>query len=256
VRQAIPSRKAVELPKLLHRGLAAYALAAGAAGVSALALNAPADAQIVYTPAHEMIVKNEKILIDLNHDGMTDVTVREIPCTLGTFIYANSLQGVPQRVGGGIKLGIATEYAKAMAFGSRIGASQSFFAGQAVMMQVTNSGGYYYGSWSPFAKGLYLGIRFLIDGETHYGWARMSTAIDGRQQEVVALLSGYAYETQANAPIRAGDTGLGDAEEDAAAEITIPRGQNEEHSSTLGALALGAPGRSHRCGFQDRLKVK
>jgi hypothetical protein len=84
----------------------------------------------------------------------------------------------------------------------------------------------------------------------------MSTAINGRQQEVVALVSGYAYETQANAPIRAGDTGLGDAEEDAAAEIIIPRGQNEEHSATLGALALGAPVRSHRCGFQDRLKVK
>lgn len=158
-------------------------------------------------------------------------------------------------MGGAIKLGLATEYAKAMAFGSRIGASQSFFAGQAEMMQVSDSGGYYYGSWSPFAKGLYLGIRFLIDGETHYGWARMSTAIDGRRREVVALLSGYAYETQANTPIRAGDTGLGDAEEEAPSAITIPRGQSEEYSSTLGALAVGAPARFRRCGFQYHQKT-
>jgi hypothetical protein len=250
------ARKAAELSNPLHRNLAAYALAAGAAGVSMLALAEPTEAQIVYTPAHEMIGKNEKMLIDLNHDGRTDVVIREIPCTQGTFFYANSLQAVPQRAGGGIKLGLATEYAKAMAFGARIGASQSFFTGQAMMMQVSSYGGYYYGSWSPFTKGLYLGIRFVIDGEVHYGWARMSTAINGRQREVVGLLTGYAYETQANEPIHAGDTGQGNADEEPPLQMKISPKSGQERSSTLGALALGASAPSHRCGWQDQAKAR
>jgi hypothetical protein len=49
-----------------------YALAASAAGVSALALSQPAAARIVYTPIHHVIGKNASFYIDLNHDGIAD----------------------------------------------------------------------------------------------------------------------------------------------------------------------------------------
>jgi hypothetical protein len=47
-----PSRAPSKLSESLHQRLNMYALVAGAAGVSALALMPPAEAKIVYTPAH------------------------------------------------------------------------------------------------------------------------------------------------------------------------------------------------------------
>ena len=49
-----------------------YALAASAAGVGALALARPSEAEIVYTPAQVTIRINKTIPLDLNHDGKTD----------------------------------------------------------------------------------------------------------------------------------------------------------------------------------------
>ena len=46
------SRIPRQLSDSLHHRLNAYALAAGAAGVSLLALAGPAQARIVYTPGH------------------------------------------------------------------------------------------------------------------------------------------------------------------------------------------------------------
>jgi hypothetical protein len=49
-----------------------YALAASAAGVGALALARPSEAEIVYRPAQVTIRINKTIPLDLNHDGKTD----------------------------------------------------------------------------------------------------------------------------------------------------------------------------------------
>jgi hypothetical protein len=54
---------------------------------------------------------------------------------------------------------------------------------------------------------------------------------------VDALLTGYAYETQADKPIRAGDMGSADADSAPIAELS-PAGSKP--LATLGALALGA----------------
>jgi hypothetical protein len=54
-------------------------------------------------------------------------------------------------------------------------------------------------------KNRYLGLKFTIDGETHYGWARLTVAKGKRGSQVVdAILTGYAYETVANKPLYAG----------------------------------------------------
>jgi hypothetical protein len=66
---------------------------------------------------------------------------------------------------------------------------------------------------------------FVVDGTTHFGWARLrrnSFFCPG----CIAALLGYAYETTPGKPIVAGDEG-------AAAGVNI------DHA-TLGALALGA----------------
>ena len=47
-----------------------YALAASVAGAGALAISQPANAKIVYTPAHVVISAGRNVLFDLNHDGL------------------------------------------------------------------------------------------------------------------------------------------------------------------------------------------
>jgi hypothetical protein len=65
--------------------------------------------------------------------------------------------------------------------------------------------GTYWGLWAPNEKNRYLGVKFLIDGQVHYGWARMNAEL--YFPYINALLTGYAYETTPNLPIRAGDEG-------------------------------------------------
>jgi hypothetical protein len=65
-------RKTANLSKLTNHQLHKYALAASAAGVGILALVQPAEAKIIYTPAHRTIPSGGHYQLDLNHDGVTD----------------------------------------------------------------------------------------------------------------------------------------------------------------------------------------
>jgi len=66
-------RKTANLSKSIHQQLSMYVLAASAAGVGALCFAKPAEARIVYTPAHVAIKPNGGLFrIDLNHDGIPD----------------------------------------------------------------------------------------------------------------------------------------------------------------------------------------
>jgi len=71
------SAKPASLPAFLNQRLNTYVVAATAAGVSALAMAQGAEAQIVFTPANRTINTGQKMLIDLNHDGVPDVVIRE-----------------------------------------------------------------------------------------------------------------------------------------------------------------------------------
>ncbi len=235
------SRKTARLSKNLHRDLSLYTLAASAAGMSALSVAPPAEAQIVYTPAHAIIGRNGSLPIVLNNDGITDITIREIPWSLSPLFPGNSLQAVPAH-GVGLKAGSRPQSAAKMVRGSEIGPSVPFRTGGAgVMFQATSYGVYYGASWFLPTPG-YLGIRFRIGRETHYGWARLEVRIYYPKKCIEALLTGYAYETQPNKPIRAGDTGQNDADEGGASQmLSAPTTKGQP---TLGALAFGANGLS------------
>lgn len=66
------TRKAVRINSTLDKGLSAYALAAGVAGVGFLALSSVAEAKIVFTPTHRIIGADASYRLDLNNDGITD----------------------------------------------------------------------------------------------------------------------------------------------------------------------------------------
>jgi hypothetical protein len=66
----------------------------------------------------------------------------------------------------------------------------------------TTLGPRYFGQWR-HATNRYLDLKFVIDGEIHYGWARLTVSCDFLRP-VSAKITGYAYETEAGVAIHAG----------------------------------------------------
>ncbi len=87
------------------------------------------------------------------------------------------------------------------------------------------------GSWIGVTN-RYLGLKFMIGSEVHYGWARMTV---GKHFSHV-VVTGYAYETIPNRPIKAGQT----------SETPLAEAKNEAtfarpaKGPSLGMLARGA----------------
>jgi|HubBroStandDraft_6_1064221.scaffolds.fasta_scaffold123057_5 hypothetical protein len=72
---SVVPRQPINLPDSVRQQLNSYALAAGAAGVGALALAQPTQAKIVYTPTNQQLMQNQPLNIDINHDGIADFAV-------------------------------------------------------------------------------------------------------------------------------------------------------------------------------------
>jgi hypothetical protein len=231
-------RGSVSLDKGFDHRLFSYAAAASAAGVAALSLAQPCHAQIVYTNAHQFIDPNSHYSLDLNHDGIVDFTI-----TNGR--YSGS-SGGPRRffsqslwVRGAGTNGVRGPYfANAFALpGGSVIESGDHFLSNALMDKCKGSNGgsnrSVSGSWVD-AKELYLGFAFSIDGQVHYGWARLNSQVKTAKCTSSALLTGYAYETVPGKPIKAGQT----VDEGKAPNIHVA----DEMSAmigTLGKLALG-----------------
>jgi hypothetical protein len=216
-----------KLAESLHRRLNAYALVASAAGIGVLALGLPAEAKIVYTPAHVPIVENGgPVKLDLNHDGITDFTFSNfcgcsahMPAILEIFTR-QSLNGVWESQS---RFGSLPAALKA---GVRVGSNKAFKPADSQYMALAfptgTSGGFWAGSHRA-----YLGLKFQINGKTHYGWARLTVKTDAEIPPVIkATLTGYAYETTPNKPIITGKTKGPDV-------ITV-------EPASLGHLAQGA----------------
>ncbi len=96
------------------------------------------------------------------------------------------------------------------------------------------------GAWLKVDKA-YLGLKFVIKGKVHYGWARV------RMTHVYldAILTGYAYETIPNKPIytwplrETNDVEESDRGPGASLTNPIP---DAPQPASLGMLALGAQG--------------
>jgi hypothetical protein len=229
-----------------------YALAASAAGVGLLALTAPAQAEVVYTPVNQVIGYNGVYGLDLNHDGTVDFLIQQ--WNYGNWASNNQLLADPA-VGNGVE-GIRRA-AAVLQSGQPIGPSQNFIAGDQngeVMLSVTHTttGGpsHLHGSWANLSN-RYLGLKFQISGQTHYGWARVNVQRKGFH--FLATLTGYAYETTPNTAINAGQTSdvadgfTGQSLSDSAAHSSAPEALANSGNSlaprryqSLGELALGA----------------
>jgi hypothetical protein len=230
------------LGKGLEQRLAAYAAAAGAAGVGMLALASPAQADIVYTPANIRIPQTSDglgVKIDLNHDGINDFSfwiwsyADFGPYYIDLFLWAhnraNGAEGGPQgfaaRLESGVAIGSSQKFAQA---------NQGFGGVPILDMKVNDTGAmtsFCFGPWVKPQNDRYVGVVFDVGGENHYGWVRLTTAgcVGGKRLE--AIITGYAYNTEPNQPIVAGDEGN-----------SPDRAALRSGSGTLGQLALGSLG--------------
>ncbi len=213
-----PRTATVLSDSFLHQ-LNMYALAASAAGVGVLALAKPAEAKIVYTPAHESVSRcthdtNRCPKIDLNHDGVADFIIEMGQSTYGNFsnIFLLATHAASQRnFVAGYETGTdssVTGVASALFAGEEIDSGLSF-AGRLMAGRSRpkgNKSGTCWGPWKNVRK-RYLGLKFQINGQTHYGWARLNeTCIRTGKVGVEAVLTGYAYETVPNRYIITGKT--------------------------------------------------
>ena len=228
--EIVPAR----LSSQLEKNLLAYAIAASAAGVGVLASTQPAEAKIVCTLTHQKI--SGQFNLDVNHDGVVDFT-----------FYAgygdhNSGAFIDPVYQGNQVWGIG-RYASALFAGARIGPSGNFQKSHDIMASVgfTACGpSWSLGPWRN-VKDRYLGVKFFsVNGDIHYGWVRLSVTM---RPNVIATLTGYAYETIPNKPIIAGKTHGPHNSSVEGTDAAVSKPTTEP--VTLGALALGARGLFH-----------
>jgi hypothetical protein len=227
-------RTAQQLSESFTSRVNAYALAATAAGVSVIALTQPAAGEIVYTPANQAISRNQRLYLDMNHDGTPDFGFFFFGSAYHSFnatLNANPLSG-----GGVIVAGAG--YAAPLARGFGIGPGRNFAIGGSRRMERTHGfnyeGPYYRRAYGPWAnqENKYLGVEFFIGGELHYGWIRLTVTIV-EDELMDATITGYAYETVASQSIHAGQF---------SDEASVPAKSATVAPPSLGALALGSTG--------------
>jgi len=237
-------KKPARVSDSIHHGLHNYALAASAAGVAMLALAPPGEAEIVYRKVNVHLTPNSFFNLDLNGDGMTDFSLYDNSWASDSITYRFSLIAKPGQTGNSIIEGPQTGTVSALYAGAQIAPTGRFGSGGYMAWGVyfnyphrRHCSGY--GPWNK-VHNRYLGVRFIVNGEMHYGWARLSESCS--KYGITAVLSGYAYETIANQGIMAGQK-KGALENESLNNEPAQTTEPVPTRGSLGALARGAVGR-------------
>ena len=184
--------------KNLSKRLARYgALTLAIAGVS------NASGQIVYTDVDPDEGGDQvHFLLDLNGDFITDYEIRHNPSGNGanairvhTDVASNAVLGM--NGGGNYNYPFALDSAAPISSGATDWLQHSTY-----QTLNWNSCSYSGSQWCGVTD-KYLGLRFDIGGNTHYGWARLDVGLDPTNW----LIKGYAYNSTPDEGIAAGDEG-------------------------------------------------
>jgi hypothetical protein len=213
------------LNPVLNERLIAYA----AAGAAMLAALPQAQGKVVYTATNTQV--NDTTSIDLNHDGIADFTLgfhvldKDFILAVGSPVSGNGAM----LKGGAAVAGI---FGMPVGPGEHFGATASGYSWVFMADAGSYSVTWFFGPWAN-AVNRYLGFKFKINGETHYGWARLTVPNYLHGNPVV--LTGYAYETTPNTKIIEGHISAATAENLEPADLA-PAAQG----ARLGMLARGA----------------
>jgi hypothetical protein len=229
----IPVNPQPILSRDLEKRLLTYASATAAAGACVLAAVPPAQARVVVTHTNETINFEKHTKLDLNNDGIPDFAFGsdfQFCCETNLVIAPFKFNQV-----------MGDYLASALASGVTVGLGNKF-QGQREVMEGAfvnrTSGTTNYDGPFHDVQNRYLGLAFRINGELHFGWARISNSGYGFG---VTTLTEYAYETVPGKAIVTGATGDGESSEDEASEATPTA---KSLPPILGVLATGAAGLS------------
>jgi hypothetical protein len=231
-------QKNSHLPSAMHHKLTLYTISAAATSVAILAATPPSEAEIVFTSVNGVIAPGDKYGIDLNGDGVIDFTI-ENDLHLSTTPFGDDLDIAPAK-GNGVWQGPRERFnqkdAAALQAGVPVGSGKPFVF-QEVNMAYASLTAFTYVSGGPWknVKNRFLGLQFVINGQIHFGWARLTVLTDSHREMVRATLTGYAYETEANTPILTGKTSGPE-------EFSQSMPVRDKEPAKLGVLALGATG--------------
>lgn len=239
------TRSTVRLGHNLEKHLLAYAAAATGAVLLSAAL--PADAEIIYTPSNTPLAINRQnqgpvfTTLDLNNDGVPDFTfAMSSTAHFSSYGYTTRfkfyLKVVPDQTGNEVVQGSQAPTASAVPAGVTIGPKEKF-GGRYMVHQAYSLSGQIdqsSGTWRK-VEFAYIGLKFLLNGQVHYGWARVKFP-DPYGYNYPSIY-GYAYESTPNTPIVTGQT-----------SGTAPTHATAEVPASLGMLAAGVTGLNLRRG--------
>lgn len=223
-----------ELAARFEKMAAAYVTVASAVAGAAIMTAPPAEAKIVYTQTTVSITSS--YALDLNHDGVTDFNIERCFVCLP---HGSRLQVALSIPGNAVLQAGFPGSAADLPRGAVIGPKQVFTSETSayggVFMALDSAYGTASFSNGPWlgAKNRFLGLKFLINGEVHYGWARLTVAKEVSR----VVLTGFAYETIPNKSLQAGQTT--EPAEDGAKNEGLS-GAPLTSGPSLGMLACGA----------------
>jgi hypothetical protein len=247
-------RRATVLSSSLEKNLLTYA-AAASAGLIGLARSA--HAEVIYTASNIPITQGfaggATTSLDLNKDGTTDFVFSNFSYfTHG--LGAEYLKVLPGQTGDAI-VGIQIKSqrnitAAALPAGFEVGPGANFQSNSKGLHRAEiafgSSQGLDSGGWLT-VETAYLGLKFVVNGETHYGWARIKLVGPGAFSS--ASIYGYAYESVPNQAILTGQSS-GTAANQQVGETTPALVRSiDSKDKGLGMLAVGAlapPAQSRR----------
>jgi hypothetical protein len=222
----------------LNRQVAQYSLAATMAGVSMLALVQPVAGEVVVTKKTIPIpLSTDGLSISMANNGIDEFRFQFFMSDVYRELVASALSPNSQLITGG-GFGV---YAQALPRGAKIGSSNSFFSGGGLVEASHDTyanNRIFKGNWGGNPKNQYVGVRFQMNGQTHYGWIRLTlTTHSGAHQPFMsATITGYAYETVANKAIETGTAAT------ASAGVQVPETIKNQVGPSLGMLAAGYRG--------------
>ena len=220
-----------------EKRLRAYAAGAGAVAAGLLAFSPPAGAEIVVVPAHAYLSLHP---FPIEIEGATAFTLVNTG-SRGTYCVDDSLFATAASGAGVVGHGRSNQVAP-LKLGAIIGPTDAFEAGRQLLANAFSCGDFGWGEDGPFAyaHNRFLGLKFELNGQVYYGWAGFSVVYNGN---AVALLTAYAYETEPNTPIYAGQS----SENPPAESRLLPAYGSAPNTAklqpaSLGVLALGSLG--------------
>jgi hypothetical protein len=232
-------REKPALSKDIDNRLRFYATAAAAASVALVALAEPAEGKVIITNTNipfPFSGGNVRSL-DLNHDGVPDLAL--VSSYSAGYGHETNRLTVRPYFGGGIKEKVHSGFASALVRSAKIGPSAYF--GYGAEMEIKSCQGsttkhcQLSGKWGGNHPNRFVGVKFLINGATHYGWVRV-TVVAHATLRLSGAITEYGYETIPNKRVLAGVPSNNSAAPDVQAK------DSGSNAPSLGMLALGASG--------------